>query len=206
MLFTLYYNVHMSTLYKNIAAQRIAQLAVTQQPLFHADDLATLLGIQNDNTLRVTLHRLVRAGILHRVWRGLYSILPIETIDPIQLGSACLHQFCYLTTESVLRDSGYILQSVDAVTFASGVSRKFAVRDHRFVSRRLHPRFLHNAAGIRKIDGVFRATPERAIADMLYFHPQYHFDHSVDWKRVRSLQQTIGYPLTPRRYADSASA
>ncbi len=196
----------MSTSYGNVSARRISQLVSTQQPLFHTNDLAALLNIQNTNTLRVTLHRLERSGVLHRIWRGLYSILPMERLDPLLLGSACLHRFCYLTTESVLRDEGVILQSTHAITFASGVSRTFEIGGHRFVSRRLHPRFLHNQAGIQKVGGIFRAMLERAIADMLYFDPWYSFDRPVDWQRVRSLQKTIGYPLTPHRYADSASA
>lgn len=162
-----------------------------------------LLGIRNANTLRVTSHRLVRGGILHRIHRGLLSILPPEKIDPLLLGSACLHRFSYVTTESVLRDEGFILQSVQAVTFASGVSRKFTVAGHRFVSRRLHERFLHNQQGIVRVGGIFRATAERAIADMLYVNPWYSFDRPVDWKKVRALQEEIGYPLTPHRYVDS---
>jgi hypothetical protein len=146
----------------------------------------------------------VRAGILHRIQRGLYSILTPEQIDLVTLGSACLHRFCVLTTESVLRDEGYILQSIDAVTFVSGVSRRFVVAGHRIVSRRLHPRFLHNLAGLEWGSGVLRAMPERAVADMLYFDPWYHLDRPVDWPAVRALQQEIGYPLTPHRYAHSA--
>ncbi len=193
----------MSTFSKNISAKRIALLARSRQSLFHIDDLAILLGIRNVNTLRVTVHRLVREGILHRIQRGLLSILPPEQIDPVMLGSACLHRFSYLTTESVLRDEGFILQSIHVVTFASGVSRRFDSVGHHFVSRRLHPRFLHNQQGIISIGSVFRATPERAVADMLYFDPVYHFDRPVDWKKVRVLQEQIGYPLTPRRYVDS---
>lgn len=200
----------MSTLLKNIPTHRIAKLAVTEEPLFHTDDLAVLLGIQNANTLRVTLYRLVRAGILHRIHRGLYSILPPEKIDPILLGNAALHRFCYLTMESVLRDEGYILQSLQAITFASDVSRTFTIRGHRFISRRLHARFLQNQQGILRVrqgqGSIFRATPERAIADMLYINPWYHFDRPVPWDRIRALQNAIGYPPTPRRHADSTHA
>lgn len=199
----LYYNVHIGTSSKNISAKRIALLAATEQKLFHTNDLALLLTIESANTLRVTLHRLTRAGILHRIQRGLYSILPPEKIDPILIGSAVLHRSSYLTTESVLRDEGYILQSIDVITFASGVSRKFAVMGHRTISRRLHPRFLQNMSGIRRSGGVLRADPDRAIADMLYFDPWYHFDKPVDWDRVSALQKEIGYPLTSHRYADS---
>ena len=165
-----------------------------------------LFGVPNANTLRVTLHRLTKAGILYRVQRGLYSIFPLENADPITLGAACLHRYCYLTTESVLRDAGYILQSMDAVTFASGVSRRFEIAGHRYVSRRLHPRFLHNSEGIVRTDGILRASPERAIADMLYIDPWYHFDRPVHWGTIRAMQKVIGYPLTPHRYAASARA
>ena len=196
----------MSTLSKNISGQRIALLARTGQSFFHTDDLAVLLKIRNANTLRVLLHRLTAAGILYRVQRGLYSILPPEKMDPTLLGSACLHRFAYLTTESVLRDEGYILQSGDAVTFVSDVSRRFDILGQRIISRRVHSRFLHNQEGVQWNGEIFRALPERAIADMLYFDPWYHFDRPVAWKKIRALQEHVGYPLTPQRYADPASA
>lgn len=193
----------MSTSYKNVSAQRMSVLVSSQQQLFHTHDLAILFGIHSANTLRVTLHRLTQAKVLHRLQRGLYSILPPEKIDPILIGNAGLHRFSYLTTESVLRDEGYILQDIDVITFASSVSRTFEIAGHHFVSRRLHPRFLQNLEGIKKNTGVMRATVERAIADMLYFDPWYHFDHPVDWERVSAVQKEIGFPLTPHRYADS---
>ena len=190
----------MSISSKNISAKRILLLASTQQQIFHINDLSILLKIHNPNTLRITLHRLTQAEILHRIQRGLYSIFPPTKIDPLLIGSACLHQSSYLTTESVLRDEGYILQSLDVITFASGVSRRFTILGYRFISRRMHPRFLQNLHGISRCGGILRATPERAIADMLYFDPWYHFDQPVDWDRIRELQREIGYPLTPHRY------
>lgn len=158
----------------------------------------------NANTVRVTLHRLTRSGVLHRIQRGLYSIVPPASIDPVTLGVAVLHRFCYLTTESVLVREGYILQDIGAVTFASAVSRRLELLGRRIVSRRLHPRFLHNHCGLEFCSGMLQATPERAIADMLYFDPWYHFDRPVDWTRVAALQRAVGYPLTPHRYAASA--
>lgn len=193
----------MSTSYRNISGRRIARISATQHTLFHTGDLAVLFGIEDKNTLRVTLSRLARAEILHRIHRGLYSILPPEKLPPELIGAASLHRFAYLTTESVLHEEGYILQSVNATTFASSVSRKFDVLGHRFISRRIHDRFLHNPLGVRKERGIFCATAERAIADMLYFNPKYHFDRPIDWKRICALQDAIGYPLTPSRYADS---
>jgi hypothetical protein len=181
-------------------------LVATGETIFHMNDLATVLGIDNKNTLRITLHRLVRDGILHRIRRGLYSLIPMKRIDPLTLGRACLHRYCYLSTESVLRHQGFILQSTDVVTLVSDVSRRFTIGGQRFVSRRIAARFLQNQSGIFSGGGSFTAVPERAIADMLYFDPWYHFDRPVDWTAVRALQKEIGYPLTPHRYADSPRA
>lgn len=193
----------MSTLSSNTSGKRLAKLAAAQQVLFHTDDLALMFDIHNENTLRVTLSRYGKEGILHRIKRGLYSIIPPEKIHPHILGAACLHRFCYLGAESVLRNDGYILQSMDAITFFSDVSRRFSMLEHRFVVRQLSDRFLHNQTGIKETDGIFVASPERAIADLLYIDPWYHFDRPIDWKKIFTMQREIGYPPTPHRYVDS---
>ncbi|MDD5054823.1 MAG: type IV toxin-antitoxin system AbiEi family antitoxin domain-containing protein [Candidatus Peribacteraceae bacterium] len=196
----------MSTLSKNVTAKRIASLAATGVTLFHTADLALLFGIRNPNTLRVTISRYLRSGLLYRVHRGLYSLRTPQEIDPVTLGAACLHRYCYLSTETVLASEGFILQNIDATTFVSGVSRRFTMSGHRYVSRRLKSEFLHHPAGISMVNGVLTASPLRALADLLSFDPHYHIDHPVPWDELRTLQQTIGYPLTPNRYVDSARA
>lgn len=198
------YNIHMSILSKNITGNRIALLAKTGHAVFHVDDLALIFGIRRAHTLRVTISRYAQSGLLHRLQRGMYSLLPPEKIDPRAIGVAGLHRFCYVSTETVLHDEGFILQSMDAVTFVSGVSRRFVLFGHRFVSRRLQERYLHHPASIAEKNGILTASPERAIADLLFFDPWYHFDRPVAWDAVRALQQEIGYPLTPHRYVDSA--
>lgn len=188
----------------NTSAQRLSALIKTGRNLFHTDDLALLWQIRNPNTLRITLARAAKDGWLYRIRRGLYSLRPAEEIEPELLGTACLHRYCYVSTETILRDAGIILQSISAITFASSVSRCWEAGGSRFISRRLSERFLMNATGIEAKNGALRATSDRAIADMLYFDPWYHFDRPFDWKSVMLLQREIGYPLTPNRYVDSA--
>jgi predicted transcriptional regulator of viral defense system len=199
-----FYNVHVSTVLKNTSGKRMARLVATGEKLFHLSDLALLFGIENPNTLRVTLNRYTREGLLYRIRRGLYGLVPPERIDPVRLAAALLHQYCYLSTETILWESGIILQTPQAITFVSADARRFSIHGHRIVSRQLQDRFLHHPAGIFTRDGVRRATVERAVCDLLYFQPAYHFDHPIDWTTIRSLQQEIGYSLTPSRYADTA--
>ena len=195
----------MSTGKINITASRIALLSAQDEQIFHAADLANLWLIYNKNTLYTLLKRYTQAGILYRLYKGLYSLLPFQKLDPLLLGAKALHQFCYVSTETVLYREGYISQKPTAFTFLSAQSLKFKIGPHQFVSRQLSEKFLYQAAGIVEIQNVRMATPVRAIADMLYLNPHYHFDKRVNWKKIKSLQQKIGYPLTPNRYAPAKS-
>jgi hypothetical protein len=48
---------------------------------------------------------------------------------------------------------------------------------------------------VLSIKGIFMASTERAVADMLYFNPKYHFDipESINFDTVKSIQKEIGY-------------
>lgn len=193
----------MSTLLKNISARRIAILASKQERVFHLKDLANLWSIADANTLRVTLKRYTDAQILYRIYRGFYALVPIGEIEPELLGSKAIHDFCYLTTETVLFQAGYIQQKIDFFTFVSDTSLRFRIESFEFLSRQLKPSHLYQAdssSGVLVRSGVRIATPERAITDLLYFNPFYHFDRPVDWAAIASLQKKLGYPLTPHRY------
>lgn len=181
-------------------AQRIALLSVTGEQIFHGRDLANLWNITNENSLYTLLKRYTHAGLLHRIYKGFYSTLPLEKLNPLLVGAKALHQFCYLSTETVLFREGFISQKVNSFTFVSCRSLKFNIGDYQFVSRQLVDRFLYQTEGILSTGSVKIATSERAIADMLYFNSSFHFDRPVNWKLIKILQQKIGYPLTPHRY------
>lgn len=182
----------------------MALLARKKEQIFHVRDLGILWEIKDKNTLRVTLKRYCDAGLLYRIYRGLYAISPLGELDPVLVGAKSLSRFCYLTAETVLYESGLIAQPPEASTFASEISRRFSIGSSRYISRKLAARFLYHPAGVEiGSDGIFRASQVRALADILYFNPFFHVDRDVDWKSLRSLQQQIGYPLTPLRYVSS---
>ncbi|MEK7523610.1 MAG: hypothetical protein AAB588_01135 [Patescibacteria group bacterium] len=193
----------MSTLNGNITGKRIALLASKGEKIFHIADMANLWQIQDKNTLRITLNRYVQQGLLHGIYRGFYSLIPPQDLSPLFLGSKALHRFCFVSTETILSQEGYISPVTNYYTFIANRSRIFTLFGYLFKSRQLADRYLYNSEGVALRGGLLQASPERAIADMLYFNPSYHFDHPVDWKKVRDIQQKVGYPLTPKRY-DSA--
>lgn len=182
---------------------RFTEIAKLSEEVFHARDLANLWGITEKNTLYTTLKRYTDQGLLHRIHKGFYSLRSVDDIDPLLLGVKALHRFSYVSTETVLVEAGIIQQALPNVTLVSDLSKRFTVGSYHFLSRKLAKRFLYQADGIvTRKDGVRVASPERAIADLLYFNRHAHFDagRQIDWKKVKAFQTTIGYPTTDERY------
>jgi hypothetical protein len=175
---------------------RISELIQVGQKLYHTNDLALLWRIASKNTLYTTLSRYMDRGILFPVYKGLYSTVPIDSLNPMELGRAIIHRFAYLTTETVLAQAGIIHHRIYDYTFATDQSKRVPVGRWVFHFRKLKDEYLHNSAGISEQNDGFIATVERAVADMLYFDPRYHFDvrEAINFAKVREIQKKIGYP------------
>lgn len=174
---------------------KINKLLKLNEPLYHTDELASLWGITNRNTLTVSIHRYVKQGVLIPVYRGLYATRPVDQISLYRLGAAVIHRYCYVSTETVLVAAGVIFQELSALTFVSDKAKQVTVALQAFRFRQMAPQYLHQPTGISMKDGVLWASPERAAADILYFAPHYYFDASetLDWKRIRAIQKEVGY-------------
>jgi len=185
----------MSTEKTNITQDRFAKLARLGEQVFHAKDLANLWNIGNKNTLYTTLKRYAQAGLLFRVYKGLYSIKPKDKLDPYLLGLKALHKFAYISTETVLSNAGIILQKIQYITIISSESRKFSIGNVNYSSRQLSDRFLFQKNGVKTESGINIASVERAVADILYFQPNFYFDNpkDIDWSKVERIQKEMGY-------------
>jgi len=174
---------------------RIDKLVKLERKLYHTNDLAILWEIKNKNTLYTAIKRYLKQGILIPVYKGLYSTIPLSQLDSRELGAAIIHKYTYLSTESILAEKGIIAQNIYYTTFISNVSKKATINNRNFLYRKLPDKFLYNPTGIENQNGVFVATLERAIADMLYFDSKYHFDmtDNIDFTKVIKNQKEIGY-------------
>jgi hypothetical protein len=137
----------------------------------------------------------VQRGVLISIYKGLYSSIPLSQLNPLDLGKAIIHRYTYLSTEWVLAQAGVIIQTTYQYTFVSDLPKKVTVDSISFLFRKLKDEYLYHPAGIEDQKGNYLATPERAVADMLYFNPRYHFDNpeALDFDKVRVMQQAIGY-------------
>lgn len=175
---------------------RIKELNQIDRKLFHTNDLAVLWGIANRHNLYMTITRYIDNKVLFPVYKGLYSTVPIAELNPLELGRSIIHRFTYLTTETVLAQAGIISQTVYDYTFVADLSKRVIVEPWSFRYRQLKAEFLHHPAGIQYQDDLLIASPERAVADMLYFNPKYHFDllSQLELDTIMAIQKEVGYP------------
>ena len=175
---------------------RMSELIRQDRKLYHTNDLAILWRLANKNTLYTTITRYIDKGVLFPIYKGLYSTVPLTSLNPLELGKAIIHRYTYLSTESVLSQAGIISQAVFDYTFVADQSKHISVGQWSFRYRKLKDGYLHNPTGINRQAGMFIASTERAAADLLYFSPKYHFDipESIDFTKVNSMQKEIGYP------------
>ncbi len=182
---------------KHTKNNRFAQLAIMGENVFHIDDLANLWGVTNKHNMRVTLTRYIRAGMLKRIYRGLYSIKNIDLIDPHLIGVKAIHAPAYISCETVLFNKGIINQPSQVIDIVSGLSKVFKIGDHNYRSRKLDQKYLFNDAGIELVNGVRTASLERALADTYYYNPMKHIDaHGsslIDRNKYNEIVETVGY-------------
>lgn len=181
----------------------LAVLMRQKEQVFHTQDLAVLWGFKNKHNLHITIKRYCDKGILHRIYKGLYATVPLNEIHPWILGAKALHNYCYVSAETMLQKEGFISAIIHDITFVSNKSKSFRIGPNLYKSRKLQEKFLFNPIGIIEENSVKMATLERAIADMLYFNPRANFDRLVNWGKVKKIQQAVGYPLTKDRYVHS---
>ncbi|MCF7830490.1 hypothetical protein K9M41_00630 [Candidatus Gracilibacteria bacterium] len=191
----------MSTLKENILQGRFARIASLGEQIFHIDDLSRLWKISNKNTLRTTLKRYANQQLLFRIYRGFYAIKPINKLDPLLLGIKALHEYSYVSTETVLMKHGIIQQLSNTLTLISSKTSRFDIEENSYYCRQLNDKYLYNPVGIGvNKDGVKIASLERAVADMLYFNHEFYFDafNQINWSKVKKIQKELGYPLTKK--------
>lgn len=186
-------NNYKNTKLANIKQNRFLLIAKLGISVFHVDDLARIWRISNRNTLLTNLRRYVVSGLIYRLYRGLYSIKPLAELDPFLLGAQAINDYCYLSGETILVKHGIIFQQTDYFTFVGKKTKRFKIGNYKYYCRQLKDGFLYNDIGIDKTGKFNLATPERAVADILYFNPKYYFDNpgAVNWKEVRKIQGVV---------------
>lgn len=159
----------------------IAKLYASPKTVLTIKDIALIWGETNTANLHAKVKYYAKQGALLRLSRGIFA--KNKEYEPKEL-AASIYTPCYISFETVLRESGIIFQHYDPIFVAGPYSTTKKIDGHTIVFRKLKDSILFNNAGIKKEKGYSIATPERAFLDTIYLAPRFYFDnlHSIDWE------------------------
>jgi len=173
----------------------LQRLTNQKKKIFQSSELALLWGMTNKHTLQMTMYRYQKKGSLFRIAHGLYSVVPVDALNPFEIGCAVSGPLSYVSCESVLFQEGFINQAVRKITLLGKKRKEFTVGKYSFSCRYLNPKFLVNREGISHHEGYSMANPLRALADLLWINPGYFVDgmDRINKRELLRMQKQLRY-------------
>lgn len=166
-------------MYSNRNTNYLQKLINSGKRVFKNSEIALLWGIDDKNKLHTYLSRYTQRGDLHRLAKGVYSLIQPDKLHPYEIGVALAGELSYVSLESVLFAEGMIHQPVYKVTLVGKKNREFALGDQHFISKYAPMKRLIDRQGITEIDGYAIANQDRALADMRAIKPNYYLDTNL---------------------------
>lgn len=141
----------------------IKKLQTLNRGFFTTADLEKITLLKR-NSLKVSLHRLVKKGVLVRLKRGIYQ-LSLNAVDVNKIANQ-LYYPSYLSFETALSRYGIVSQIPYTQTFATTrKSKKITVWNTEVEFTQLKKELYF---GYKLESGVYIAEPEKALLDLLY--------------------------------------
>ena len=139
-----------------------------------------------------------KKGILLNPRKGIYA-----KNDYQEQEMACtLLSPSYISLEYVLSRAGVTFQFSNDITCVSYQNRTIEVDGRNYVFRRINPMIWTNMLGIKQLDNIAIATPERAFIDMVYLSAgQCYFDNlrPLNQELIRQILPVYNSPILTKR-------
>jgi len=164
---------------------------------FTVADLEKILELERDS-LYVTLNRLVKAGVLIKLRRGVYQP-EFQSLELEKVANEIYYP-SYLSFESALSRYGILSQIPYTLTFATTKRSKKLTLSGREVEYRQLKKDYFFAYTIK--EGIYIAEPEKAILDQLYVMSKGKGESDIsEWslvglKKNRFLRYSKKFPRT----------
>jgi len=146
----------------------------TGKTVLDTQDLSIIWGISKTDYLKTKVYRLVKAGKLLKLARGLYTLA--EKPDFMELANKIVVP-SYVSFETVLGQNGVIFQYYGAVYSASRLNTTVKISGREFAYRKIKDGILLNNTGLINDGKRTYAIVERALVDTLYLFPDFSVDN-----------------------------
>ena len=160
------------------------------QTVFSLADLSSVNPLYNGPKLNSAIKYLVKNKDLIRVSKGLYSLnnnySRQELANKYRVPS-------YISLYTVLAESGVVFQPYSSIYLLSQRSEIKNINEVSVIYRKIKDSILLNRLGIVNTNGVFKATPERAVCDKIYLDGDEYFDNirGIDWELIKKINSEV---------------
>ena len=156
--------------------------------VFTYDDISILLSIENKNTIKSFINRLVKSWIIKSGFKWIYTL---HKYDIYEFASK-LKKDSYISFETVLKQNWIIFQDYSNTIFlSSNNSLSKQIDKMYFKYNKIKDSILYNPLWIINKWTYLIASPERAICDRLYLSSNYYFDNleNIDKQKLSDISQ-----------------
>lgn len=141
--------------------------------VFSNKDLSLYWQIADSEYLKTKIYREVQKSDLLRLANGVYAIT--QDYSPLELANRLLTP-SYISLRTVLAQVGALFQYDATIYSVAQRNRTTTINNREYCYCKLRESLFHLQEGITYTDGITKATPERALVDLLYLEPTASLD------------------------------
>ena len=167
----------------------VKQLAIkkrNKQTVFTVSDLAQVVEGYQSKKLNSALKYAINHKDLIRISRGIYAF--DQNYSRLEFANK-FRSPSYISLYTVLQEAGIVFQPYVSIYVVSRRSQEIDIDGQKYIYRKIKDNILLNPFGAISVNGVHKATPERAICDKLYLDGDEFFDNlrNINWELMKKL-------------------
>lgn len=158
--------------------------------VFTLSGVQSLLSIENPKTIYNAVSYALRRSELNRISEGIFSFN--NNYSKVEFANK-FRKPSYISLYTVLQQSGIVFQPYSSIYVVSNRSETVNIDDQKYIYRKIKDEILLNPLGIEDKNGIYTATPERAICDKIYLDKDEYFDNlrKIDLMFMKEINDKV---------------
>lgn len=160
------------------------------QTVFSFTDINSIFKNTDNQKVKSALKYLVQKKEIIRISKGFYALNNKYSIDEY---ANKLRTPSYISLYTVLFENGIVFQPYDSIYLMSKRSEIKTFNDKKVIYKNIKDIYLLNPLGINAVNGISKASTERAICDTIYMFGIQYFDNilPVDFDLLKSINKNV---------------
>lgn len=161
-----------------------------KQTVFTISEIALLANDYTGEKLFSALKYARKSGNMIRISRGFYAF------DQNYNRQEFANKFrspSYISLYTIFQESGMVFQPYQSIFVISNRNQTITIDNQTYIYRKIKDEHLLNPLGIVTQEGINKASPERALCDLIYLDGDEYIDNlrNIDWNLVKKINQSV---------------